>query len=307
MNPLPSLAAAFLLACAGAPVLSAQLLAQPSAVSTGEREMKALAEAWPERLSRAELRDGDWMVSVDDTWFAWAHGRLLPEADAGRWEEFAPVPFYLYPPSLPPVPVLDEPAAERLRGLVRQRRTVPRSEEFLDALLHARHRAGIESHLVTVDIVGFPVRVHELLAGPLAGVTAALETLRTMDPEVDAFLSGLAEMTGYNYRNVEGTPSRSLHSYGLAIDMVPRSYHGGETYWLWATRRSPDWWTIPYEKRWMPPRAVIEAFESQGFVWGGKWIFFDTMHFEYRPEILLLSRENAPGSPAAGTAVPSPH
>jgi hypothetical protein len=26
-----------------------------------------------------------------------------------------------------------------------------------------------------------------------------------------------------------------------------------------------------------------------GFIWGGKWLFFDTMHFEYRPEILILS------------------
>jgi hypothetical protein len=269
--------------------------------------MKALAEAWPGRLSQPVLRDGDWMAAIDGTWFAWAHGRLLPESEAGRWEEFAPVPFYRYPAALPPVPVLDDQTAERLRQLVRQRRSVPRSEEFLDALLQAPRRAGIESHLVTVTVAGFPVRVHEILAGPLAGVSAALETLRSMDPEVDTFLSGLAEMTGYNYRNVEGTPSRSVHSYGLAIDLVPRSYHGGETYWLWATRRTPDWWTVPYEKRWMPPRAVVEAFESEGFVWGGKWIFFDTMHVEYRPEILLLSQENLQGGPPAGTTGAPPH
>jgi hypothetical protein len=24
-------------------------------------------------------------------------------------------------------------------------------------------------------------------------------------------------------------------------------------------------------------------------VWGGKWMLFDTIHFEYRPEILILS------------------
>jgi hypothetical protein len=38
------------------------------------------------------------------------------------------------------------------------------------------------------------------------------------------------------------------------------------------------------------PSAVITAFEHQGFVWGGKWLFFDMMHFEYRPEIFILSR-----------------
>jgi hypothetical protein len=43
----------------------------------------------------------------------------------------------------------------------------------------------------------------------------------------------------------------------------------------------------------MIPLPVVQAFERQGFVWGGKWLFFDTMHFEYRPEILLLARTNA--------------
>ncbi len=37
----------------------------------------------------------------------------------------------------------------------------------------------------------------------------------------------------------------------------------------------------------MPPTVLV--FERQGFVWGGKWFFFDTMHFEYRPELLLLN------------------
>ena len=56
----------------------------------------------------------------------------------------------------------------------------------------------------------------------------------------------------------------------------------------------PDWWTIPYEERWSPPAALVRAFERQGFIWGGKWFFFDTMHFEYRPELLLMRA--SPGS-----------
>jgi hypothetical protein len=46
---------------------------------------------------------------------------------------------------------------------------------------------------------------------------------------------------------------------------------------------------VPYSKRLHPPEAVIKAFETFGFVWGGKWLFYDTMHFEYRPEILILN------------------
>ena len=26
-------------------------------------------------------------------------------------------------------------------------------------------------------------------------------------------------------------------------------------------------------------------FEKYGFVWGGRWYHYDTMHFEYRPEL----------------------
>jgi hypothetical protein len=44
----------------------------------------------------------------------------------------------------------------------------------------------------------------------------------------------------------------------------------------------------------MPPAALVRAFERQGFVWGGKWLFFDTMHFEYRPEILLMRASPVP-------------
>ena len=36
--------------------------------------------------------------------------------------------------------------------------------------------------------------------------------------------------------------------------------------------------------------AIIAIFESEGFIWGGRWWHYDTMHFEYRPEILCYAR-----------------
>ena len=30
----------------------------------------------------------------------------------------------------------------------------------------------------------------------------------------------------------------------------------------------------------------LKTFEKYGFIWGGKWYHFDTMHFEYRPELI---------------------
>jgi hypothetical protein len=264
----------------------------------GKWEIQALAAAWPGRISEAALRDGEWMVRIGDAWFAWAKGRMLPEAGRGEWEKHAPLAFYHYPLVLPPLARLDQAAAAELRSRVKREQLDPprRSEEFLGALLKASDRKSTVARLVSMEIAGFSVTVHESIKDHLVRVSAELISLRKTDPEVAAFLRGLREMDGFNYRFVEGTRTRSLHSYGLAIDMIPKSYGGKHSYWQWAMSKVPDWWTIPYSRRWMPPAAFVRAFEREGFVWGGKWLFFDTMHFEYRPEILRLASQG--GGPA---------
>jgi hypothetical protein len=258
----------------------------------GEREVKALAQAWPADVTAVRQADGDWELQVHDSWFSWAGGRLLPAAAAGEWRRYAAVPFYAYPLSLPSLPHFDDPTAAALHQHVAAdlRNPPHRSEAFYGTLLDARDRASTEADLVRMEVAGFTVTVHRKIQAQLAEVSRELQVLRKRDPAVAAFLKGLAEMNGYNYRFVEGTRSRSLHSYGLAIDLIPKSYKGLDTYWLWAMNRVRDWWTVPYERRWMPPAAVIDAFVGQGFVWGGKWLYFDTMHFEYRPEILAMAR-----------------
>jgi len=47
---------------------------------------------------------------------------------------------------------------------------------------------------------------------------------------------------------------------------------------------------IPLDRRWIPPAPVIAAFEEEGFIWGGKWLLWDNMHFEYRPELMTLKK-----------------
>jgi hypothetical protein len=34
------------------------------------------------------------------------------------------------------------------------------------------------------------------------------------------------------------------------------------------------------------PPEIVAGFERHGFIWGGRWAHFDTMHFKYRPELL---------------------
>ncbi len=164
------------------------------------------------------------MMQVDGQWFAWAHGRMLPESGRADWEKFEAFSFYDYPRRLPSLHSLNASEAARLRArLAEEERHPPRrNEQLMSALLEAPNRRRTESRLVKTEVAGFTVTVHGRLRDPLSRVSRELSFLRAADPEVRAFLGQLAEMNGYNYRYVDGTRSRSLHSYGTAIDLIPR-------------------------------------------------------------------------------------
>jgi hypothetical protein len=81
----------------------------------------------------------------------------------------------------------------------------------------------------------------------------------------------------YACRPVADTGQTSMHAWGAAIDINPAF----SDYWLWHRAAG----VIPvYENR--IPARVVAIFERYGFIWGGRWAHFDTMHFEYRPELL---------------------
>ena len=84
----------------------------------------------------------------------------------------------------------------------------------------------------------------------------------------------------FNYRVISGTSRLSPHSFGIAIDLASDK----RDYWQWATKEAGEKRIATY------PNELVEVFENNGFVWGGKWSHFDILHFEYRPEIILKSR-----------------
>lgn len=79
----------------------------------------------------------------------------------------------------------------------------------------------------------------------------------------------------FNYRQIAGTSRLSSHSYGIAID-INTEY---SDYWQWSKN-------MEYKNQ--IPIEIVEIFEKHGFIWGGKWYHYDTMHFEYRPELLVI-------------------
>jgi len=104
-----------------------------------------------------------------------------------------------------------------------------------------------------------------------------------LDKLPQRFLAYLRPTQGtYNCRPIAGTKRQSAHAFGIAIDIARVHSH----YWAWskpdANGRFPYKNEIPWE--------IVDIFEKHGFIWGGKWYHYDTMHFEYRPEIIISAK-----------------
>jgi len=81
------------------------------------------------------------------------------------------------------------------------------------------------------------------------------------------------------WRRIRGTNCRSVYSWAIAVDIAIKHSH----YWCWSKPNKAG--QLPYKNK--IPKEIVAAFEKHGFIWGGRWYRYDTMHFEYRPELLL--------------------
>jgi hypothetical protein len=256
-----------------------------------ERMMKAFAAGYPDAIERAEFRNGDWAVLMKGTWFYCADGRLLPEELLDQKDQLARQSFYNYFPDLPEWKAPEGEAAERLKNALGNRRANPpkRSPDFFDTLWDAHNRNESYDNIIQIRFLGRGVLVHRGIADRLAKIEIRIREAAETDPAVQSFIDDIGSLGAWNWRNVAATVSRSFHSYGTAVDILPESMKGLQTYWQWtADSNNDEWYTVPYSGRFHPPEPVVKAFEAYGFCWGGKWPLFDTMHFEYRPEIMLM-------------------
>jgi len=146
----------------------------------------------------------------------------------------------------------------------------------IDALMFAtygRNAKEVAAALTTVKIGGKVVLVHKKIAEPLRRVAARIAEAAKHDGALSRFFESLGGT--FNWRKIAGTDELSLHAWAIAIDLdTSRS-----SYWRNTNTTQPVWKN-------QYPQAIVDAFESEGFVWGGRWYHYDTMHFEYRPELL---------------------
>lgn len=149
-----------------------------------------------------------------------------------------------------------------------------RNEEFFKAL-YGENEKEIRKSLVKVKWL--PSHMDKvLLFNERNGAANALKRVSLELDKLDSeYISFLNNPSGtFNYRKIDGTNRLSAHSFGIAIDINVKS---GD-YWRW----SKD---LTYKNQ--IPKTIVDIFEKHGFIWGGRWKHFDTLHFEYRPELTL--------------------
>jgi hypothetical protein len=228
-----------------------------------------------------------------DRSFVWAHGRIVPPEKRALWASFRPYAFEVYPRELFDPKNYSPAEAAELRALAEQEERyndLDYENSFRAFLYDGEDRRGLEERLVRINFLGRAVTVHRIIRDALLRIDNALTSESRTDAELKRFIDSLAPIGAYNWRRVRGGRSLSYHSWGLALDLQRQQRETKAVYWQWEKDRNSNWIFIPLEDRWQPPEKVIQAFEYEGFIWGGKWLFFDTMHFEYRPELHEINR-----------------
>ena len=102
----------------------------------------------------------------------------------------------------------------------------------------------------------------------LQALSNILDTMPHLHPFIDK------PAGGFYWRPISGTERLSAHSFGISIDINVKPSH----YWRWSNKAN-----IEFKNN--IPAELVHLFERFGFVWGGRWYHYDTMHFEYRPEL----------------------
>ena len=129
-------------------------------------------------------------------------------------------------------------------------------------------------------------------------VNGAAEALSRVAQEIDRLPADMRRYAAtpigtFKWRPIAETQRLSMHSFGAAIDLeLPKEC---QDYWEWHDKAAGAHPTYPKQILTDDKLGqIVCVFEKHGFIWGGKWYHFDTMHFEYRPELLAASTANGP-------------
>jgi hypothetical protein len=227
--------------------------------------MDALLRAYPDALAGF---DGSDLIWRDGTRMPVDDGRpdKTPEEEL-RGGSILDQLRQVYPAGAPLLPApLQDPGRVRNRAFFAKMYGNCRAGEVTPKLVRVVWLPKTWGHTVSITSVNGVDR-------RLAAISRELDALPAEDVKYLRPLGGT-----YVCRTVADTGEPSMHSWGAAIDINT----GFSDYWLWHHHAAG--YAPAYINR--IPQEIVTVFERHGFIWGGRWAHFDTMHFEYRPELL---------------------
>jgi hypothetical protein len=245
--------AALLLLCLGAP-----------AAARAGGTVEALVRAYPDALAGFDGTDLIWRdgtrMKVDD---GQPDKSMAEQIRNGSILDQLRLSYPVGAPLLPPPQ--DDPGRVRNRAFFDKMYGDCRAGEVAPRLVRIVWLPKSWGHMIKITSVNGVDR-------QLAAVSRELDDLPAADKKFLYPLGGT-----YVCRAVADTGQTSMHAWGAAID-IDVAY---SDYWLW--HRGGEGALPDYQNR--IPAEIVDIFERHGFIWGGRWAHFDTMHFEYRPEL----------------------
>ena len=250
----------------GAAALLALVASGAHAGTLSDESRRRLLAAYPEHLQRIE----------GDTLF-WRDGTSMPLDDGKGDKTFAD---WLADPDIEDTLSVAYPAGD-LESSPPQDSDPGRARNaaFFDKVYGNCRKGEVTKNMTTV--VWLPKKAAQRL--PFNKANGAAEALQAVSNELDAlparFDVFLHPSAGtYNCRVIAGTKRMSAHGHAIAIDIALKR----SDYWRNAKPGKDG--AYPYKNQ--VPMEIVRIFERHGFIWGGKWHHYDTMHFEYRPELV---------------------
>ena len=151
-----------------------------------------------------------------------------------------------------------------------------RNDQFFREM-YGRTKAEARKNLTSLKWFG-----KKLLFTKVNGANKALAAVRDELTKLPRRFHKFFEKSGgtFNWRNIARTKRLSVHSFGAAIDINTKYTN----YWIWSGGKPGN---VPKYRNKIPSE-IVEIFERHGFIWGGKWYHYDTMHFEYRPALIAI-------------------
>lgn len=231
--------------------------------SNFEAGRKALMEAYPDHIVKIE---GNTVYMLDGSTLTYDDGRTKSFAELLDDCDIEDMFFTPYNSSITPPPYLSDPGRSRSEDLFKK--------------MYGSSENDVRKSLVTVDWFGQKVR--------FTNVNGAADSLRLVAKEIAKYPELKKYLTSsgtFYWRPVRGAKRLSAHSYGIAFDIAVKH----SDYWQWSNKTTDEYAQIAYRNKF--PRKIIEIFERYGFIWGGAWYHYDTMHFEFRPELLKYAKK----------------